>query len=113
VYPDELMKKIAEKGLFGMIVPEKYGGLALDTVSYAIAVEETSRVCGSTGIMLAAHNSLGAFPFVLFGNEEQKRSISPTWLRGTDWALSGLLNQGQVPMPALLKQPRFRITVNG
>jgi alkylation response protein AidB-like acyl-CoA dehydrogenase len=75
--PKPIFEKIAEFGLFGMVAPREYGGLGLDTVSYAIAVEEASRVCGSTGITLAAHNSLGIMPFVLFGNDKQKEDYIP------------------------------------
>jgi alkylation response protein AidB-like acyl-CoA dehydrogenase len=72
-FPADLLKRMAELGLMGIPFPEKYGGAGGDTLSYAIAVEEISRVDGSLGIILAAHISLGASPFYLFGNEEQKK----------------------------------------
>lgn len=71
-FPLEIVKKMAGLGLLGLPFPEKYGGSGGDTLSYAIAVEEISRACGSTGITLAAHVSLGASPIYLFGTEEQK-----------------------------------------
>lgn len=74
---DEHMKPMAELGMFGMLVPEEYGGQPVDMISYAIAVEELSRVCGSTGITIAAHNSLGTFPILYFGNEEQRKKYLP------------------------------------
>ena len=72
VFPQDIMSKVADFGLFGCVVPKEFGGLGVDTVSYAIAVEEVSRVCGSTGITVAAHNSLGVMPFLLFGTKEQQ-----------------------------------------
>ncbi len=71
-FPAHLLKRMAELGLLGIPFPEKYGGAGGDTLSYAIAVEEISRVDGSLGIILAAHISLGASPFYLFGNDAQK-----------------------------------------
>ena len=69
----ELMfDKVAELGLAGIVFPEEYGGAGADYISYAIAVEELSRVCASTGVTLSAHLSLGANPVWLFGTEEQK-----------------------------------------
>ncbi|RME22040.1 MAG: acyl-CoA dehydrogenase family protein, partial [Candidatus Zixiibacteriota bacterium] len=58
-FPDEHIQPLAEAGYLSMLIPEEYGGQKVDTISYSIAVEELSRVCGSTGIMIAAHNSLG------------------------------------------------------
>ncbi|MGI8588612.1 MAG: acyl-CoA dehydrogenase [Chloroflexia bacterium] len=71
-FPEGLLKCMAEMGLLGVPFPEKYGGAGGDNLSYTIAVEEISRVDGSLGIILAAHISLGASPFYLFGNEQQK-----------------------------------------
>lgn len=83
-------KKLGEMGFLGMVVPEEYGGSGLDTVSYSIAVEEVSRVCGSTGITVAAHNSLGVYPIYLFGNEEQKRKYIPDLASGKKLGTFGL-----------------------
>jgi butyryl-CoA dehydrogenase len=68
-----MFDKLAELGLTGIVFPEKYGGAEADYISYAIAVEELSRVCASTGVTLSAHLSLGANPIYLFGTEEQKQ----------------------------------------
>ena len=81
-FPDEHMKPLQEMGLFSMLIPEKYGGEPTDTVTYSIAVEEASRVCGSTGIMLAAHNSLGCYPIAKFGTEEQRQRYLPRAAQG-------------------------------
>ncbi len=76
-FPTEYSKPLADMGLMSMIIPEEYGGSPVDTISYSIAVEELSRVCGATGITIAAHNSLGTFPIYKFGTEEQKRRYLP------------------------------------
>ena len=65
--------KLGELGLTGIVFPEEYGGAGADYISYAIAVEELSRVCASTGVTLSAHLSLGANPLFLFGTEAQKK----------------------------------------
>lgn len=73
----ELTKKMGEIGLFGMYLPEKYGGQNMDTLSYIIAVEEIARVDGSHAATLAAHNSLGIGPLYYYGTEEQKMKYLP------------------------------------
>ncbi len=72
-FPHDLVKKMGEMDLYGLFVPKKYGGAGLDTLSYAIAVEEVSRACGSTGIFFAAHTSLAVAPIYQAGNESQKQ----------------------------------------
>jgi butyryl-CoA dehydrogenase len=69
----EIFDKMAELGLTGIPWPEEYGGIGSDYLAYCIAVEELSRVCGSTGVMLSAHTSLAGWPVYKFGNEEQKQ----------------------------------------
>jgi len=71
-FPYDLVKKMAELGFMGLPFPEEYGGAGADTVSYALAVMEIARADASTGITMAAHVSLGATPFYLFGTKEQK-----------------------------------------
>lgn len=73
----DLTKKMGELGLFGMYLPEKYGGQGLDTLSYIIAVEEIARIDGSQAATLAAHNSLGIGPLYEYGTEEQKMKYLP------------------------------------
>ncbi len=72
-FPTEAIKKFAEMGLMGIPYPKEYGGAGMDTLSYAIAVEELSRVDGGTGVILSAHVSLGTYPIYAFGTEEQKQ----------------------------------------
>ena len=81
-FPHDIMDKVADFGLMGCVAPKEYGGMGVDTVCYAIAIEELSRVCGSTGITVAAHNSLGLMPILLFGNEKQKEEYLPTLTAG-------------------------------
>ena len=73
----DLTRKMGELGLFGMTLPEKYGGQGLDTLSYVIAVEEIARIDSSQAATLAAHNSLGVGPLYNYGNEEQKMKYLP------------------------------------
>ncbi len=71
-FPEELYKKMGRMGLMGMTVPQKYGGSGIDRISYMIALEEISRVCGSTGLNVEAHNSLGVGHIYEKGNEDQR-----------------------------------------
>lgn len=78
----ELTKKMGEIGLFGMFVPEEYGGQGMDYISYIIAVEEVARVDGSQAATVAAGNSLGIGPLYYFGTEEQKKKYLPKLCTG-------------------------------
>jgi alkylation response protein AidB-like acyl-CoA dehydrogenase len=89
-FPFENIRKVANLGLLGMVAPPEYGGTGIDTLRYAIAVEELSRVCGSTGITVAAHNSLAICPIYLFGNEEQKKKYIPPLAKGEKLGAFGL-----------------------
>lgn len=71
-YPAEPVKRMGELGLMGVAVPEEWGGAGMDSVCYAIAVEEISRACGSTGVIMAVNNSLACWPLDEFGTREQK-----------------------------------------
>jgi alkylation response protein AidB-like acyl-CoA dehydrogenase len=90
----ELTKRIGEMGLFGMNLPEKYGGQGLDTLSYIIAVEEMARVDGSHAATLAAHNSLGIYPLFGYGTEEQKLKYLPQLCTGEALWSFGLTEPG-------------------
>ncbi len=90
-FPAETFKKLGELDLLGLLVPEEYGGAGADYRSYAIAVEEIGRACGSTGLSYAAHCSLGTKPIVMFGNEDQKKKYLPKLAKGEYigcWALT-------------------------
>lgn len=81
-FPWDNLKKMAKLGLLGIIVPEEYGGSGFDFVSLAIAIEEISRVCASTGVIVAVNNSLTTYPILQFGNEEQKKKYLPPLCSG-------------------------------
>jgi len=90
-FPQEVVRKLGQTGLLGALVPEEYGGAALDHVSYALAVEELNRVDGSVGITMWAHNSLCTNHIVLFASQEQKARYLPGLARGESlgaWALT-------------------------
>ncbi len=89
-FPYELVAELAELGLMGMTIPEEYGGGGTDTVSYAIAVEELTRVDSSVAITMAAHHSLGTLPIWYFGSEEQRRQWVPDLASGRRLAAFGL-----------------------
>jgi alkylation response protein AidB-like acyl-CoA dehydrogenase len=89
-FPYELVAELAELGLMGMPIPEEYGGGGTDTVSYAIAIEELTRIDSSVAITVAAHTSLGTMPIYLFGTEEQKREWLPRLASGEQLAAFGL-----------------------
>jgi short-chain 2-methylacyl-CoA dehydrogenase len=93
-FPYELVGELAELGLMGMTIPEEYGGGGTDTVSYAIAVEELTRVDSSVAITVAAHHSLGTLPIWQFGSEEQKRAWLPDLASGRRLAAFGLTEAG-------------------
>lgn len=82
--------KLAELGLTGIVFPEEYGGAGADYISYAIAVEELSRVCASTGVTLSAHLSLGSNPIYLFGSETQKKQFLVPLAEGRKMGAFGL-----------------------
>jgi alkylation response protein AidB-like acyl-CoA dehydrogenase len=93
-FPYELIAELAELGLMGMTVPEEYGGAGTDTLSYALAVEELTRIDSSVAITVAAHHSLGTLPIYYFGNEEQKREWLPQLASGQKLAAFGLTEPG-------------------
>lgn len=89
-FPDEAINKFAKMGLMGIPFPKKYGGAGLDILSYAIAVEELSRVDGGTGVILSAHVSLGSWPIFAFGTEEQKKKYLVPLAKGEKIGAFGL-----------------------
>jgi alkylation response protein AidB-like acyl-CoA dehydrogenase len=93
-FPYEIVAELAELGLMGVPVPVEYGGAGGDTLSYAIAIEELSRIDSSVAITVAAHTSLGTMPILLFGTEEQKREWVPDLASGKHLAAFGLTEPG-------------------
>jgi alkylation response protein AidB-like acyl-CoA dehydrogenase len=93
-YPIELLAEAGKHGYMGANIPQEYGGHKIDGVSYAIMIEEISRVCGSTGVAMAVHNSLGNLPIYLFGTEEQKKKYLPRLSNG-EWVGGFMLTEEQ------------------
>jgi short/branched chain acyl-CoA dehydrogenase len=93
-FPYELVAELADLGLMGMPIPEEHGGAGSDTLSYAIAIEELTRIDSSVAITVAAHTSLGTMPIFLFGTEEQKREWLPDLASGKKLAAFGLTEPG-------------------
>ena len=93
-FPEDIVKGMARLGLMGLTVPKEYGGTFTDTLSYVLAVEEVSRVCGGFGLLLAAHNSLGNAHINMFGSEEQKKKYLPPIAGGREMSAWGLTEPG-------------------
>ncbi|MBW2113021.1 MAG: acyl-CoA dehydrogenase family protein [Deltaproteobacteria bacterium] len=81
-FPWEVVEKMGKLGYFGIQVPGDLGGAGLDTLSYAIIIEEISRVCAGLGLCVTVHNSVAVYPILAFGTEEQKRRWVPPLARG-------------------------------
>jgi alkylation response protein AidB-like acyl-CoA dehydrogenase len=81
-FPAENVRKMAELGLMGMIVPEALGGAGMDYLSYVIAIEELSRVCASHGVIVSVNNSLVCFPLLTYGTDAQKKEYLAPLARG-------------------------------
>ena len=89
-FPYELVRELASLGVMGIPIPEEYGGAGGDTVGYALAIEELTRIDSSVAITVAAHTSLGTMPIFQFGSEEQKRQWLPELASGRKLAAFGL-----------------------
>ena len=89
-FPQEQIRRFGELGLMGIPFPKEYGGMGGDVLSYAIAVEELSRVDGGTGVILSAHVSLGSWPIFAFGTEEQKKKYLVPLAKGEKIGAFGL-----------------------
>ncbi|MGA1847855.1 MAG: acyl-CoA dehydrogenase [Thermoplasmatota archaeon] len=81
-YPHDSLKRMAELGILGTIIPQEYGGAGLDNVTYSMVIEEISRACASTGVVTSVHNSLTAWPIMTYGTEDQKKKYLPILARG-------------------------------
>jgi butyryl-CoA dehydrogenase len=93
-FPEELIRQMAELGFMGIAVPEEYGGAGMDNVCYAIAMEEISRACASTGVIMSVNNSLACDPILKFGSEEIKREYLVPMASGKKLGCFGLTEPG-------------------
>lgn len=92
-FPSEIVEKMADMGIMGIPYSKEYGGAGLDVISYAIAVEELSRVDGGTGVILSAHTSLGTYPIAAYGTEEQKKKYLVPLAKGEKLGAFGLTEE--------------------
>ena len=93
-FPEETVKKMAKLGMMGIYFPKEYGGAGADVLSYVMAVEEMSTVCGTTGVIISAHTSLCAAPIFENGTEEQKKKYLPKLCSGEWIGAFGLTEPG-------------------
>ncbi len=114
--PDELRDQLAELGLFGISIPEKYGGAGMGTLASTIVVEEISKACAGTGVFLSAHGSLCVEPIQKFGTEEQKKKYLPGLASGKTVGCLSLTEPGSgsdagaATCRAVLKDDGWHIT---
>lgn len=94
IFPAEVVKKAGELGLMGIAYPPEYGGAGMDFVSYMLAIEEISRYCASTGVIVSAHSSLVVDPIFRFGTDEQKKKYLPDLCSGRKIGCHALTEPG-------------------
>ena len=111
-FPEEIVKHMGEMGLLGIPYEKKYGGQGLDATSYAITVEELSRVDGGVGVICSAHTSLGSWPIWAFGTEEQKQKYLVPLAKGEKigaFIFLPTLGSATAPLPYRLVVKRAKI----
>ncbi|MCR5100040.1 MAG: acyl-CoA dehydrogenase, partial [Butyrivibrio sp.] len=94
VFPRETVEKMQKYGFMGITVPREYGGQGCDPLTYVMCVEELSKVCGTTGVIVSAHSSLCVDPIMFFGNEEQKQKYLVPLAKGEKLGAFGLTEPG-------------------
>ncbi|MDE7259416.1 MAG: acyl-CoA dehydrogenase family protein, partial [Lachnospiraceae bacterium] len=94
VFPRETVEKMAKLGFLGIPVPKEYGGQGCDPLTYAMCVEELSKVCGTTGVIVSAHTSLCCDPIMTYGTEEQKQKYLIPLAKGEKLGAFGLTEPG-------------------
>jgi len=102
-FPTATLKKMAELGLMGVVIPEEYGGAGMDFTTLAIICEEISRVCASHGVITAVNNSLCAYPIYHFGNEEQRKKYLPDLCSGKTIGAIGITEPNAGSDPASME----------
>ncbi|MEG1990885.1 MAG: acyl-CoA dehydrogenase family protein, partial [Christensenella sp.] len=93
-FPIETVEKMKKYGFLGIPFPKEYGGQGCDTLAYVMCVEELSKVCGTTGVIVSAHTSLGSNPIKQFGTEEQKQKYLVPLAKGEKIGAFGLTEAG-------------------
>ena len=99
-FPQVTVDKMGKSGFLGIPVPKEYGGQGADILTYIMCVEELSKVCGTTGVVVSAHTSLCVDPILTYGTEDQKQKFLPP---------SVLLSRVQVQMLRVFRQRLFRM----
>jgi alkylation response protein AidB-like acyl-CoA dehydrogenase len=107
-FPREIINKMAELGLMGITIPERYGGAGMDFTSYIIAIHEISKVSATVGVILSVHTSVGTNPILYFGTEEQKRKYVPKLASGEYLGAFCLTEPGSGSDAASLKTTAVR-----
>src|SRR6185295_3851935 len=102
-FPRSFFDQAGELGLGGVAVPEEYGGAGMDTISYCLVIEEISRVCATSGVILSVNNSLVCDPLLKFGSEEQKREFLTPLASGKKLGCFALTEPGAGSDPAGLR----------
>jgi butyryl-CoA dehydrogenase len=102
-FPKEIIRQLGEMGMMGMMVPEQWGGSGMDAVTYAMAMEEVSAACASTGVIMSVNNSLVCYPILAFGTDEQKKKLLTPLARGEKLGCFALSEPGHGSDPAGLK----------
>ena len=105
-YPKDLVAKMGELGLLGVAIPEAWGGAGMDTLSYALALEEIARACASTAVVMSVNNSLVCAPILKFGTDAQKQALLPRWRRARRSAASPCPSPRRAPTRARRRPPR-------
>ena len=94
IFPRGTVEKMAKYGFLGIPVPKEYGGQGCDPLTYVMCVEELSKVCGTTGVIVSAHTSLCIDPILTYGTEEQKQKYVPKLASGEWLGAFGLTEPG-------------------
>src|ERR1700722_19779312 len=89
-WPTEIVAKMGELGLLGVAIPQEHGGAGMDTLSYALAMEEVSAACASCGVIMSVNNSLFSDPVSKFGTDDQKKRVLPPVASGKKLGCFGL-----------------------
>jgi butyryl-CoA dehydrogenase len=109
-FPHSVVEQLSKMGLMGMMVPEEFGGSGMDTVSYAMAMEEVSSACASSGVIMSVNNSLVCYPVTTYGNDKVKSTILPQLATGQKLGCFALSEPGYGSDPAGLKCSAERVS---